>query len=85
MTGGGGWPEVWGLSLHRARVAGSLGGVLPVRSAAELIQLIRKGGVFACSCRFFFVLCYSLFLQKSTQDISLLRIFHSNHTVLHSH
>ena len=30
-------------------------------------------------------LCYSLFLQKSTQDISLLRIFPLNHIVLHSH
>ena len=30
-------------------------------------------------------LCYSLFLQKSTQDVSLLRIFHLNHIVLHSH
>ena len=30
-------------------------------------------------------LCYSLFLQKSAQDISLLRIFQLNHTVLHSH
>ena len=30
-------------------------------------------------------LCYSLFLQKSTQDISLLKIFQLNHTVLHSH
>ena len=30
-------------------------------------------------------LCYSLFLQKSTQDISLLRIFQLNHIVLHSH
>ena len=29
--------------------------------------------------------CYSLFLQKSTQDISLLRIFRLNHIVLHSH
>ena len=28
---------------------------------------------------------YSLFLQKSTQDISLLRIFQLNHIVLHSH
>ena len=28
--------------------------------------------------------CYSLFLQKSTQDISLLRIFQLNHIVLHS-
>ena len=27
----------------------------------------------------------TLFLQKSTQDISLLRIFHLNHIVLHSH
>ena len=55
VTGGGGRPEVWGHSLLRARVTGSLGGVLPVKSAAELIQLIGKGGVFACSCRFFFV------------------------------
>ena len=30
-------------------------------------------------------LCYSLFLQKSAQDISLLRIFQLNHIVLHSH
>ena len=30
-------------------------------------------------------LCYSLFLQKSTQDISLLRIFQLNHIVLHSY
>ena len=30
-------------------------------------------------------LCYSHFLQKSTQDISLLRIFQLNHIVLHSH
>ena len=30
-------------------------------------------------------LCYSLFLQKSTQDISLLRIFQLNHNALHSH
>ena len=30
-------------------------------------------------------LCYSLFLQKPTQDISLLRIFQLNHIVLHSH
>ena len=28
-------------------------------------------------------LCYSLFLQKPTQDIYLLRIFQLNHTVLH--
>ena len=30
-------------------------------------------------------LCYSLFLRKPTQDISLLRIFQLNHTVLHSY
>ena len=30
-------------------------------------------------------LCYSLFLQKLTQDISLLRIFQLNYIVLHSH
>ena len=30
-------------------------------------------------------LCNSLFLQKSTQDISLLRIFQLNHIVLHSY
>ena len=30
-------------------------------------------------------LCYSFFLPKSTQDISLLRIFQLNHIVLHSH
>ena len=30
-------------------------------------------------------LCHSLFLQKSTQDISLLRIFQLNHIVLHFH
>ena len=30
-------------------------------------------------------LCYSLFLQKPTQDISLLRIFQLNHIVLHSY
>ena len=30
-------------------------------------------------------LCYSLVLQKSTQDISLPRIFQLNHIVLHSH
>ena len=29
--------------------------------------------------------CYSLFLQKPTQDISLLRIFQLNHIALHSH
>ena len=29
--------------------------------------------------------CYSLFLQKPTQDISLLRIFQLNHIVLHSY
>ena len=30
-------------------------------------------------------LCYSLFLQKPTQDISLLRIFQLSHIVLHSY
>ena len=30
-------------------------------------------------------LCYSLFLQKPTQDISLLRIFQWSHIVLHSY
>ena len=30
-------------------------------------------------------LSYSLFLQKPTQDISLLRIFQLNHIVLHSY
>ena len=30
-------------------------------------------------------LCYSLFFQKPTQDISLLRIFPLNHIVLHSY
>ena len=30
-------------------------------------------------------LCYSLFLEKPTQDISLLKIFQLNHIVLHSY
>ena len=71
------WIRVWGHSLRKATVAWSFGGVLPVESAVEVIQLIWEGGVIVFRRWFLFILgdmlealphsmavgCWELFFQ----------------------